>query len=320
MDDTPAFQKGILSGDRILKIDGKSTEKATLGEAVQKLRGKPGTPVELTVFRPSTGQTMEISLTRADIKVFTVKDSNGKREFPLGENGIGYIRISQFGEQTAGDLETALKKLEAQGMQSLILDLRDNPGGLLDQAVKVSEKFLPKGQLVVSTEGRDERDRSKYFADGKTPHPSVPKVVLVNGGSASAAEIVSGCLQDLATLTKTVVVGEQTFGKGSVQSILPLPDGSALRLTTAKYYTPSHKVIHEKGITPDIVVPMTPEEERDLMLKRGPGGADALDEKDRERVKNARDTQMDRAMDLLKGISLYSSQTKKEEKTAAQAN
>jgi carboxyl-terminal processing protease len=316
MDDTPGFRAGILSGDRIIKIDGKSTERFTLNDAVKRLRGEAGTEVVLTIQRPSSGEIKDFALKRAVIKVDTVKDVNGRREFPLGENGVGYVRLSQFGEHTANDLEEALKRLEGQGMTALILDLRDNPGGLLDQAVKVCEKFLPKGQLVVSTEGRDDRDKLPYKASGKTPHPSMPRVVLVNGGSASASEIVAGCLQDLQEISKTIVVGEQTFGKGSVQSILPLQDGSALRLTTAKYYTPSHKVIHEKGITPDIIVNMTPEEERDLMLKRTPGWLESVEEKDRERIRNARDLQMDRAMDLLKGIALYTSQSKAETKAA----
>jgi carboxyl-terminal processing protease len=306
MEDTPGFRAGIMTGDRIVKIDGKSTEKFTLEDAIKRLRGEPGTEVSLSILRPSSGQVKDYTLKRARIKMDTVKDINGKREFPLSENKIGYVRLTQFGEHTSDDLESALKKLEGEGMQSLILDLRGNPGGLLDQAGRVCEKFLPKGQLVVSTEGRGAMQKSEYYAHGNTPHPSVPMVVLVNGGSASASEIVAGCLQDLQPITHAIVVGEQSFGKGSVQSILPLPDGSALRLTTAKYYTPSHKVIHEKGITPDIVVPMTEEEERLLFLKRLPGGFEAADEKEKLLVQNARDPQLERATDLLKGISLYS--------------
>lgn len=308
MDDTPGFKAGILSGDRIVKINGKSTERIGLPDAVKMLRGEAGTEVSLTVLRPSSGQIKDYKLTRANIKVDTVKDINGKREFPISENNAGYVRLVQFGEQTASDLEDALRKLEANGMESLILDLRGNPGGLLDQAVKVCEKFLPGGQLIVSTEGRDPKQGMKYQAGGRDRHPSMPIVVLVNYGSASASEIVAGCLQDATALgvCKAIVVGEQTFGKGSVQSILPLQDGSALRLTTARYYTPSHKVIHEKGISPDIVVPMTDEEEHDVFLKRTPGGIDTLEPKDQERVREARDVQLDRAMDLLKGISLYS--------------
>src|SRR6185369_3319282 len=238
-------------------------------------------------LRPANGQMKDYKLTRASIKVDTVKDIAGKREFPLSENNVGYVRVVQFGEQTASDLEDGLRKLEAKGMESLIIDLRGNPGGLLDQAVKVCEKFLPRNQLVVSTEGRDAKQKAEYRATGRERHPSIPIVVLVNYGSASASEIVAGCLQDATGLgvCKAIIVGEQTFGKGSVQSILPLQDGSALRLTTAKYYTPSHKVIHEHGITPDITVPMTDEDLRYTQLQRTPGGLEGLDDDQKEKVR-----------------------------------
>jgi carboxyl-terminal processing protease len=249
----------------------------------------------------------EFKLKRAQIKVDTVKDLNGGQEYSLSEGNIGFVRIAQFGEQTADDLEDALRKLEVQGMESLVLDLRGNPGGLLEQAVRVCEKFLPRGQLIVSTEGREARQPQKYVATGRGKHRGVPMVVLVNNGSASASEIVAGCLQDTtsAGVTKALIVGEQTFGKGSVQSVLPLPDGSALRLTTAKYYTPSHRVIHEHGIAPDIIVPMSEETERDVFLKRTAGGLESLPEADRQRVIDSRDVQLERAMDLLRGVSLY---------------
>jgi len=200
MEDTPGFKAGIVSGDRIIKIDGKSTEKFSLQDAVKKLRGEPGTDVSLTILRPSSGVLKDYKLSRAQIKVGTIKDINGRQEFPLGENKAGYVRLTQFGEDTASDLEGALKKLEAKGIESLVLDLRNNPGGLLDQAVKVAEKFLPRGQLVVSTEGRDARQKSTYHAMGGYKLMNVPIVVLVNSGSASASEIVAGCLQDATTL------------------------------------------------------------------------------------------------------------------------
>jgi carboxyl-terminal processing protease len=245
----------------------------------------------------------DYKLTRAVINIDMVKDINSKKEFPLGDNKIGYIRLVQFGEKTSADLEAALKKLKAEGMQGLVLDLRWNPGGLLDQAVDVCEKFLPRGDLVVTTEGTNPSQNSvrKAMGRGDELH-NMPIVVLVNLGSASASEIVAGCLQDTK---RAIVLGEKTFGKGSVQSILPLSDGSALRLTTAKYYTPSHKVIHEEGITPDIVVPLTEEQEREIQLKHMPGGIQSLDDKERDRVLSARDPQLDRAMDLLKGITLF---------------
>jgi len=319
MEDTPGFKAGILSGDRIIKINGKSTENMTLPDAVKILRGDPNTEVSMTLMRPSSGQVKDYTLTRAVITVDMVKDINGKKEFPLGENKIGYVRLTQFGEKTSDDLEAALKKLKGQGMQALIIDLRWNPGGLLDQAVEVCEKFLPRGQLIVSTEGRNASQDSKHRAAGRGDELNgMPIVVLVNLGSASASEIVSGCLQDLH---RAIILGEKTFGKGSVQSIIPLDDGSALRLTTAKYYTPSHKVIHEVGITPNIVVPTTDEEDRDIRLQLTPGGVESLDEKERERIKSAHDPQLERAEDLLKGIMLYTDRASDHEsgKMASQA-
>lgn len=301
VEDTPGFKAGILSGDRIIKIEGQSTENMSLQDAVKILRGEPDSEVSLTILRPSSGQVVEHHLKRAVINVDMVKDINGKKEFPLSENKIGYVRLVQFGDKTSDDLETALTKLKSQGMQALILDLRWNPGGLLDQAIEVCQKFLPRGQLVVSTEGRYTIQKFTAKGHGDELH-NMPIVVLVNLGSASASEIVAGCLQDL---NRAIILGEKSFGKGSVQSIIPLDDGSALRLTTAKYYTPSHKVIHEVGITPNVVVPVTPEEERDIILRRTLGGIESLDEPDRNRVLNSRDPQLDRATDLLKGILLF---------------
>jgi carboxyl-terminal processing protease len=303
MEDTPGFRAGIMSGDRIIAINGKGTEKVSLSDAVKQLRGKPDTQVTITVERPSTKVVKDYTLTRAVIIMDMVKDINGQKQFPLGEDKIGYVRITQFGDKTGEELEAALRKLKEQGMKGLILDLRWNPGGLLDEAVEVCQKFLPRGQLIVTTEGRDLRENSIRRAGGRGDElPGVPIVVLANLGSASAAEIVTGCLQDLH---RAVVLGEKTFGKGSVQSIFPLNDGSALKLTVAKYYTPSHKVIHEHGITPDLFVPMSDEEQAALLIKRAPGGLDSLDDKDRVRVENYRDVQLDRAEDLLKGILLY---------------
>jgi carboxyl-terminal processing protease len=308
MEGTPGFKAGILSGDRIIKIDGQSTENMNLQDAVKTLRGDPGTDVTITVLRPSNGQTKDYKLTRAVINVDMVKDVNGEKTFPLGPDKIGYVRLNQFGDRTSKELEDALEKLKAQGMQALILDLRWNPGGLLDQAVEVCEKFLPPHQLIVSTEGRNPSQNSSRRAGGHGDElvnrdgSPMPLVVLVNPWSASASEIVAGCLQDLH---RGIILGEKTFGKGSVQSIIPLEDNCALRLTTAKYYTPSHKVIHEVGITPNVVVPITDDEDRDLQLKHSPGGVETLDESDRERVANLRDVQLDRARDLLKGVLLF---------------
>ena len=304
MDDTPGFRAGILAGDRIVKINGQSAEKMALPDAVKRLRGKPGTQVSVTIQRPSSGLSKDLTLTRAIINVDMVKDINGKKDFPIGPDKIGYIRITSFGDNTSDELEDALKKLQAQGMQALILDLRENPGGLLDEAVGVCSMFLPRGQLVVTTEGRDPEESSKRRANGKGDQlKGMPIVVLVNLGSASASEIVTGCLQDLH---RAVILGEKTFGKGSVQSIFPLEDGSALKLTTAKYYTPSHRVIHEHGITPDVIVPMTDEQKAALIFKRSPGGLYSLEPEERARVEKIQDIQLERAQDLLKGILLYS--------------
>ena len=301
MEDTPGFRAGILTGDRIVRVEGKSVEKLPLTEVVKQLRGEPGSAVTLAVERPSTGVTKNYTLLRAVIQMTMVKDINGKKEFPLDENKIGYLRITQFAEKTADELESALGKLKRQGMKGLIIDLRWNPGGLLEQAVAVCQKFLPRGQLVVSTEGR--RLMEKYFAKGDGDElKNIPIVVLVNLGSASAAEIVTGCLQDLH---RAVILGEKTFGKGSVQTIFPLDDGSALKLTVAKYYTPSHKVIHQHGITPDILVPVSDEEELAVLIRRVPGAVESLPEKDRVRVSEIRDEQADRAEDLLKGLIIY---------------
>ncbi|MDR3457022.1 MAG: S41 family peptidase [Verrucomicrobiae bacterium] len=303
MEDTPGFRAGILSGDRIIKVDGKSVEKLPLDEVVKQLRGDPDTKVGLTIERASTGEHKDFSLQRAIIQMAMVKDINGRKEFPLGESKIGYVRITQFGDQTSEELEAGLQKLKAQGMRALVIDLRWNPGGLLDEAVGVCQKFLPRNQLVVSTEGRNTVERYNAKGDGDELK-GMPIVVLANLGSASAAEIVTGCLQDLH---RGIVIGEKTFGKGSVQTIFPLEDGSALKLTVAKYYTPSHKVIHEHGITPDILVPMTDAEEAAIILQHSPGGVESLPEQKQAEVSAVHDTQLERAQDVLKGLLIYSS-------------
>lgn len=305
-EDGPAYREGVMPGDKIIKIGDQMTQKMTLDEAVKELRGEPGTEVTITISRPSNGLVKEITIKREIIKVDTVKDINGKRDFNVDTNKIGYVRLTGFGEQTANDLSAAIDKFKEQKMEGLIIDLRNNPGGLLDQAAKICEMFLPRGQLVVSTEGRVD-PKVEYYSRGKDRIPGVPIAVLVNGSSASASEIVSGCLQDCK---RAIIVGDQTFGKGSVQTLIPLPDGSALRLTTAKYYTPSHKVIHEKGITPDILIPMTPEEEEVLYIRRLGGSEDifkSMSEEKRTFAEGVKDTQLDRAHDLLKGVLILKS-------------
>ncbi len=314
MEDSPGFRAGILTGDRIVKVDGKSVIKSPLDEVVKQLRGDPDTQVMVTIQRPATGEEKSYTLTRAIIQTDMVKDINGRKEFPLGEDGIGYVRITEFGDRTGDELQDALDKLKAQGMKALILDLRFNPGGLLDEAVNVCGKFLPRGQLIVSTEGRDPAQNSVLRAKGRGDElKGMPMVVLVDLGSASASEIVTGCLQDLH---RAVILGEKTFGKGSVQSIFPLDNNMALKLTVAKYYTPSHRVIHEHGIEPDIVVPMTEEQEAAILLTRLPGGLESLDATNRARIAQIQDVQLERAEDLLKGMLLYG-ELSKPEKIAA---
>lgn len=299
MDDTPGAKAGILAGDRIIKIEGKNTRGWTLQDAVGKLRGKVGTKANFTVARSVSGEIKEIkvSVERAVIQVKTVRDLTGKGDYKLLEENIGYVRLASFGDKSSLELEAAMRKMEKAGLTGLVLDLRDNPGGLLDQSVRVSEKFLPKGQLVVSTEGRAKKDIDKHHASGRSEIRKYPVVILVNSGSASASEIVAGCLQDLK---RADLVGEKTYGKGSVQSILPLRNGAALRLTTAKYYTPSHRVIHGKGIMPDHVVKLEASILRDLKLQRSPDGLKSLPKEDRERVAKAKDTQLEKALELLK--------------------
>ena len=304
MADTPAYRAGIISGDRIIKINQRTTEGITLQQAVERLRGEPDTEVTITVYRPSSEKSRDVVLKRAIIKVDTVKDLSGDNTFELDAHQIGYVWLTQFGEQTGRDMRHSIDQMLDKGMRGLILDLRGNPGGLLDQAVEVCEQFLPPGQLVVFTQGQTEHMRSEHFANSKAPILDLPIVVLVNNGSASASEIVSGCLQDLG---RAVVLGEQTFGKGSVQSIFPVSGGWALRLTTAKYYTPSKKVIHGKGITPDILVPVSNEDLEALFYKRTPGGVDGLlhlSDEERERIRSTKDVQLERARDLLRGVFL----------------
>ncbi|NTU43774.1 MAG: S41 family peptidase, partial [Nitrospirales bacterium] len=244
IDDTPAFRAGIKAGDKIVKIAGELTRDMNLNDAVSKMRGAKGTQVTLTIFREGWKDTKDFTITREIIKMKSVKSK-------LLPEGIGYVKLSQFQESTAADLSSALEKLQKEGMSSLVLDLRNNPGGLLSSAVEVSQQFLPAKKLVVYIKGR-EGDKAEYLTEeGMPTYTEMPMVVLVNQGSASASEIVAGAMKDW---NRAVIIGVQTFGKGSVQSIIPLTDGSGLRLTTAKYYTPKGTSIQGVGIAPDIVV------------------------------------------------------------------
>jgi carboxyl-terminal processing protease len=215
-----------------------------LADAVKRMRGKPGTRVTIGVVREGWAEPKDFEIIREQIKVQSV------RMVELGD-GIEYIKLRQFQEQSPSDLEAALDKLTKAGMKALVLDLRNNPGGLLTAAVEVSEKFIDDGKLVVYTEGRVRNQNMRFSAHARRGYSQMPMVVLVNQGSASASEIVAGALQDWGRAT---IVGTQTFGKGSVQTIIPLSDGSGLRLTTAKYFTPKGRSIHGKGITPDVIV------------------------------------------------------------------
>ncbi len=299
MEDTPGFEAGLMPGDRIVKIDGESTERMDLEDAIGLLRGEIGDPVTLTIYRPVTNDVKEVTIKRAVIKVASVKDAEILPKSMTGDRKIGYVRITQFNEPTAEDLSGKLDKLEKEGMEALVLDLRFNPGGLLNSAVDVCAEFLPPNQLVVYTEGRTASQRREYRTRSSGKARKYPLAVLVNGGSASGSEIVAGCLKDL---NRAIIVGETTFGKGSVQSVMPLQDGSALRLTTAKYYTPSKNVIHEHGVSPTIRATMTPGEERLLVLKRR---EHYLEEKELRQLENFRDPQLERAVDALKGVMIY---------------
>ncbi|MBI5378683.1 MAG: S41 family peptidase [Nitrospirae bacterium] len=240
---TPADRAGIKAGDKIFKVNGVSTKDLTLTEAVEKMRGPKGTQVTITLFREGWSEPKDVTITREIIKIQSVKSK-------MLEEGIGYLRITQFQEQTGEDVHKALKTLEGQKIHSLIIDLRNNPGGLLNAAVEVSDKFLPPNKLVVYIKGRN-GVKDEFFTRAGEQSQEYPLVVLINEGSASASEIVAGALQDWG---RAVLVGAQTFGKGSVQTVLPLSDGSALRLTTARYYTPKGRAIQETGIAPDIAV------------------------------------------------------------------
>ena len=243
---TPAYRAGVKAGDFIIKVNDETTKDLTLMDAVQKMRGPKGSKVNLTIQREGTPEPLQFTLVRDTIKIESVKSK-------VLDN-IGYVRLTQFQESTGRDLSKVLKQFKEQNLQSTILDLRNNPGGLLTAAVEVSEQFLPGGKLVVYTKGRESK-KDEWIAKGKDQMDDSPMIVLVNEGSASASEIVAGALQDYG---RAVIVGTTSFGKGSVQTILPLGDGSGLRLTTAKYYTPKGRSIQSTGITPDIVVKAQP--------------------------------------------------------------
>jgi carboxyl-terminal processing protease len=301
MEDTPGYRAGILSGDIILEVDGQETRNMSLSESVKLMRGAPGTEVQVRTLRPATHAVNEITIIREEIDVASVKDAE------MMQDGIGYIRITQFNEPTGQNLKLQLKNLVEDGMKGLVLDLRGNPGGLLTSAAEVAELFLPRDALIVFTKSReDTRNGHRFTSTGLTHYTTkdFPMVILINGGSASAAEIVSGALQDHK---RAMLIGEKSFGKGSVQSILPLENGSAIKLTTAKYYTPSERVIHGNGIEPDYTVEMSAE---DLFLLRTQPHSDETPEDLLTAPPEIRDTQLDAAIGALKGMIISQEWTK----------
>lgn len=320
IEDTPASRAGLEPGDRIFKINGKSTKNITLMGAVKKLRGKPGTTVHITVMRRGAKKLLEFDLTRAIIPIVSVK------EVKILEDGIGYIRLAQFQQNTLKEFDEAAEKLQQEDLRALILDLRYNPGGLLTTAIGVADRFLPKGKVIVQTVGRGDKVEMEAKSTGRDRFKGIPVVVLINNGSASGSEIVAGALRDN---NRAVLVGMKTFGKGSVQSVLPLRDKSALRLTTGHYYTVSHRKIQDEGITPDIEIKLTTEETKALLqqrykalvdldakLKPTPvstpagkieeeGEVEEAFESEEEEEEPSYDPQLQRAVDLLKGEMIF---------------
>ncbi|MEI9474950.1 MAG: S41 family peptidase [Deltaproteobacteria bacterium] len=319
IEDTPAFKAGILAGDQIVRIEGDVTKNLSLMDAVKRLRGPRGTKVTITIMREGSTKPQDFTLVRDVIPVRSVR-------YELMDKQYGYIRLSQFQEKTDGDLDKAIKALETESkgtLKGLILDLRNNPGGLLDQAVKITDRFVESG-LIVSVEGRRDEQKMKFYAHPQGTLPDYPLVVLINGGSASASEIVAGAIQDHK---RGVVVGTQSFGKGSVQTIFPLKEGAGLRLTTARYFTPSGRSIQAKGIVPDIIVkPAKPEDEKEIAAPKLPSEKDLErhlndigvppQEKEKEKPKvetkpkKPADNQLDFGLDLLKSWGIFKSVAK----------
>jgi carboxyl-terminal processing protease len=262
IEDTPAAKAGVKPGDQIFKIEDEFTKDMTLVDAVKKMRGPKGTKITISIKREGVPELINFTLMRDTIRVQSVRSRNL-------EEGYGYIRLAQFQERSDRDLQRALEKMAAEkaGIKGVVLDLRNNPGGLLTQAVRIADLFLDSG-MIVYTEGRIESQKQKYFAQKEGSWLDFPMVVLVNGGSASASEIVAGALQDHK---RAVVLGTKTFGKGSVQTILPLDDSSALRLTTARYFTPKGRSIQAAGIVPDIIVESVSQAESKVEEKRRQG-------------------------------------------------
>jgi len=291
---TPAWKAGIKPLDIVVKIDEELTRGITLPDAVKKLRGKPGTSVKLTVLRENEKELKEFTLTREIIKIKDIKHAE------IIEDGIAYVKLLEFRENTSKDLDTALQGLE-KNMKGLILDLRNNPGGLLSSAVEIASKFVDKDKLIVYTQSRDE-EKVEYQAIGGKKYLKVPMIILINSGSASASEIVAGAMRDHK---RAVLVGEKSFGKGSVQTVVPLVDKAALRITTSHYYTPSGRIIQKEGLTPDIVI--KEEESSDEKNKEDEVFEKISKEKKDEKFYK-KDLQLRRSIDIMKGIMLLSTE------------
>jgi carboxyl-terminal processing protease len=294
---TPGERAGIQRGDEIVSIDGKPVESGgNTDSIVSRLRGKPRTSVMVGLFRPSAQQTINLTLVREMIQIISVRDAR------VIDGGIGYVQLIEFSDHTAEQFDQALRGLVKQGVHSLIIDMRNNPGGLLDAAVEVAEPFFKKNELIVYTQGRRPADREEFRASTDVPPVTLPIAVLINAGSASAAEIVTGALKDTG---RAVVVGERSFGKGSVQSVFRLANGEGMRLTTARYFTPGGDTIHEKGIAPHVEVVMTPDEDTKLARQRSRSDiTDPKEFKDRFGFEPIVDRQLDAAVAVLKGVQL----------------
>ena len=283
IEDTPAWKAGIKPNDHIVKINGELTREMTITDAVKKMRGKTGENVNLSILRDTEKKLLDFKITRAIIKIKDIKHAL------MLVDGIAYIRLTEFRENTLQEFNNALSNLSKQGMNALIIDLRNNPGGLLDAAVKIAGKFIQPNKLIVYTKSRREDQNLKFYSESKNSICELPLVIMINQGSASGSEIVAGALQDYK---RAIIIGEKSFGKGSVQTVIPLGDGSALRLTTSRYFTPSGKVIHGLGVTPDIIIEADKESQ-----------PVSLDIKNTFDYKT--DSQITRAVDALKVIKLY---------------
>jgi len=309
MEDTPASNAGLESGDIIVKINGELTRGITINDAVKKLRGAPKSKVDISVLKINNEALKDITIMR---DIIHIKDI--KRAMVL-ENDIGYVKIAEFRENTAKELDIALKELKSKSVKGLVIDVRNNPGGLLYSAIEIASRFLDTGKVVVSTKTRGEAESVYKATDSNVKITDVPIVLLMNKGSASASEILAGALREN---NRAVLVGEKTFGKGSVQTIIPMSDGSALRLTTSLYYTPAGVSIHEKGILPDIEVVSAFEGENGDMVKNTENNQskevevfNKVEDKSEPAVREAfdykNDTQLMRALDLVRGLLVVSS-------------